>query len=150
MEKLYSISKNNICYIHGDASVDEELILGHRNESYYPEWDDNNMDEDIRLLNAGAFMEGFRKETYKPVEEICENNELYKHFISEYRYSDIYIIGLSYNDIDKHYIENISRKQVSKWHLVCYSMEDYEKAKIYAESIGLKDYELIGYDAIGA
>ncbi len=148
LEKLYGINKNDICYIHGDASTDDELILGHRNESYYPEWDDNNTDTDIRLLNSGVFMDSFRKETYKPIERISRDNKKYKKFIHEYDYSEVYIMGLSYNDTDSNYIEKIAKAQNAKWYLVCYSDDDYKKAANYADNIGMKNYSLTAYDDI--
>lgn len=148
MENLYHIDKNDICYIHGDASKEKELILGHRNDSYYPEWDDSNTDEDVRLLNAGVFMEGFREETYKPIEHICATNEKYNRFISDYRYLNIYMMGLSYNDIDKAYIERVCKKQKSKWYFVCYSDDDYSCVREYAKDIGASDYCVMGYEDI--
>ena len=148
LEKLYGISKSDICYIHGDASKEDDLVLGHRNDSYYPEWDDNNMDEDVRLLNAGVFMEKFRKETYKSVEQIMISNKSFNHFLSDFLYDEIYMIGLSYNDVDKLYIEKISKKQDSRWHFVYYSDEDRKKVPEYAEGIGIFNYSIIGYDDI--
>lgn len=67
LEKLYGVRKNNICYIHGDASINNQLIFGHRNDSYYPEWDGNSEDVDIRLLEAGTIMENFRINTKNPL-----------------------------------------------------------------------------------
>ncbi len=148
LEILYGIIKDDICYIHGDASKENHLILGHRNESYYPEWDDNNTDEDVRLLNAGTFMERFRKQTYKPIEKICASNAKFNLFLSEYRYSNIYMIGLSYNDIDSFYIKEIGMKQKSKWHFVYYNDTDRKKISEYAKDIGVSDYSLITHDDI--
>ena len=148
LEKLYGIDRESICYIHGNACESDNLILGHRNNSYYPEWDDTNTDVDVRLLNAGVFMEQFRKDTFKPIEQICSSNKKFNHFISEYQYLDIYMLGLSYNDIDKPYIEKISKKQKSKWHFACYNNEDRHKVPKYAEEIDVFDYSIIGYDDI--
>lgn len=147
LEFLYDISKDDICYIHGDYSNVDELILGHRNNSYYPEWDDNN-EEDVRLINAGKYMEQFRKETYKPIETICESHSTFNHFLSEYRYLDIYMMGLSYNDIDKVYIEEIRKAQDAVWHFVCYSEEDFNRVFDYAKDIGVPEYSVITYEDI--
>lgn len=148
LEKLYGIDKDDICYIHGDASQGDNLILGHRNDTYYPEWDDNNPDVDVRLRNAGAFMDQFRRETYKPIEEIISSNTKFREFIENYRYGDIYMIGLSYNDTDKPYITEICEKQKSRWHFFYYSKDDYKAIPEYARDVGVSDYSILSYDEV--
>ena len=93
-------------------------------------------------------MEQFRKETYKPIETICESHSTFNHFLSEYRYLDIYMMGLSYNDIDKVYIEEIRKAQDAVWHFVCYSEEDFNRVFDYAKDIGVPEYSVITYEDI--
>lgn len=142
LEELYGIEKDNICYIHGDASVESDLVLGHKNDSYYPEWDDNNQDEDVRLLNAGRFMESFRKKTLKPVEAIIENNSQFKSMVCELKYSKIYILGLSYNDIDAAYLKYIASNQKSKWVFTYYADKEINDIMACAKKLGVNDYDI--------
>lgn len=60
LEKLYGIPKEKITYIHGDVSQTDNLILGHCNHSYYPEWDSSDPNCDVRLKAADEIMEQHR------------------------------------------------------------------------------------------
>lgn len=148
LEKLYDISKRNICYIHGDGSIDNKLILGHRNETYYPEWNDNNPDEDVRLLNAGKFMEDFRKRTYKPIERIISENPLFNELTERDTYTEVYIMGLSYNKTDEEYIKCIAKRQQAHWVLLYYSEDDKRMIPDYVKRVGIEDYSAVTYDGL--
>ena len=99
LEVLYGISKSDITYIHGDASVTDDLVLGHRGDSWYPEWDPNNPDEDIRLLEASSIMDDHFEDTRKQIESIIQQHKSFFEGCSEY--DEIYLIGLSYNETDR-------------------------------------------------
>ena len=43
LEILYGIDRRKILYLHGNALRDDELILGHREKSWYPEWDPQDL-----------------------------------------------------------------------------------------------------------
>lgn len=147
LEVLYGVPKDGICYIHGDASVTDELVLGHRNDSYYPEWNDGNPDEDIRLLEAGEIMENHRLETMKEIEDIIEKNQDFFELVSDI--NEVYVIGLSYNEVDRMYLDEIhKRNQRIKWFFNWYSQEDFREIPKYAKRIGICDYERINIDLL--
>lgn len=58
------------------------------------------------------------------------------------------MIGLSYNDIDKRYIKEISLKQKIPWRFVCYGEDDFKMVKAYADDIGVNDYLIMTYNDI--
>lgn len=142
LERLYGIQKDRICYIHGDASQTEHLILGHRNQDYYPEWDPNNEDMDVRLLEAGEIMENHRLESMKAVEEIIDAHKQFFEDLVDI--DEVYVLGLSYNAIDLGYFEQIaSSKKQLKWYFNCYDEIASEGANWYIGVLGITDYEKI-------
>lgn len=145
LEVLYGINKENILYIHGDASETEELVLGHRNESYYPEWDINDKDCDVRLLEADQIMESHRLNTQKDIESIINQNSQFFEGIDIY--DEVYVLGLSYNDIDAEYLKKIAENgKHLKWYFNWYSREDYAEIDEYAKKIRIHNYEKINID----
>lgn len=147
LEVLYGVNKENILYIHGDASETDNLVLGHRNDSYYPEWDINNEDCDIRLLEADQIMEQHRLNTQKDIESIISQNSQF--FAGVDVFDEVYVIGLSYNDIDAEYLKKIVENGKSpKWYFNWYSREDYINIDEYAKKIGIYDYEKINIDIV--
>lgn len=149
LEKLYSVEKRNINYIHGDYSKDNELIFGHNNFEKVFDWNiDGNEDEDIRLIEAGEYMEELRKDSLKQTKKIINKNRTFYDKVKNSKPERIYILGLSYNDIDYVYIEHINRIFNGKWFFAYYTDEDQIGADIYAERMGLKNYSLIKYEEI--
>lgn len=144
LEKLYDVPKEKIVYLHGDASTNKELILGHRSDDWYPEWDRNNQDEDIRLLEASEIMDSHFENTRKDIEQIITQN---KSFFNMNNFKEIYVIGLSYNDVDKMYLDKIAENNPeAKWFFNWYSSDDYKSIDAYAKSIGAHNYEKINID----
>ena len=147
LEILYGISSNNILYIHGNAKRDKELILGHNHESYYPEWDDSSDETDIRLIRAGEIMEKHRLNTIKPVDDIIEKNEdFFKALIN---LKEIFVLGLSYADVDLKYLEHISiiNKNV-KWNFGWYTDDDKNNIDKVADKLNIANYKKIRIEEI--
>ena len=146
LEFFYNINPDNICYLHGNALRDEELILGHAHQSYYPEWDDNE-DTDVRLLEAGEFMENFREETIKNVSEIIKQN--IDFFNSSVNFKKIYVLGLSYNEVDLPYLKFISDNNPNaEWYFSWFSDSDFTDIDEFAFKINVKEYEKVQIDTL--
>ena len=142
LENLYGINKDKITYIHGDFSTNDELILGHQNDDWYPEWDRNNHDEDVRLIEAGEMMDGHLKTTIKDVDSIMIKN---KNFFNRCDcFDEIYVIGLSYNETDKPYLMKIAEmNNKAKWFFNWHTDHDFVAIDNYANAIGVNDYTKI-------
>lgn len=142
LEYLYKIQKEKIVYIHGDASQTNDLVLGHTHRTYYPEWDITDPSCDIRLIEADEIMEQHRKNTLKHVQKIINQNKIF--FSSLENTDKIFVLGLSYNDIDKPYLKKICTIcPNAKWYFNWYDDADFKNIDAYALSIGVKDYEKI-------
>lgn len=143
LEKLYGVSEDKIFYLHGTASKDGELILGHREDDWYPEWDRNNHDEDARLLEASGIMDEHFAKTKKQIENIIESN---KGFFERDDFNEIYVLGLSYNETDRFYLKKIAECNKAKWFFNWYTLDDEKCIDDYARSIGVNDYKKINID----
>ena len=145
LEVLYNVSKSKITYIHGDASITNELILGHNLKSWYPEWDPSNPNEDIRLLEASEIMDDHYEKTKKQIDSIIAKHQDF--FAKIYMYDEIYVLGLSYNDTDFRYLQEIMiNNHNAKWYFNWYSQDDFAAIDDYAHKLGISNYEKINID----
>ena len=145
LEVLYDVPKSKITYIHGDASKSEELVLGHRSDDWYPEWDRTSPDEDVRLLEASEIMDRHFENTKKRIEDIIERH--IDFFKTSCEYDEIYVLGLSYNDTDRLYLQEIVSNNCNAiWYFNWYSLDDFEFIDNYASSLNVKSYKKINID----
>ena len=146
LEVLYDVPKDKITYIHGDASKSEELVLGHRSDDWYPEWDRANPDEDVRLLEAGEIMDRHFENTKKQIEEIIGKHKNF--FVTCCEYDEIYVLGLSYNDTDRMYLQKIAEhNDKAEWYFNWHSIEDKGHIDHYALSLGIQTYKKINIES---
>ncbi len=145
LEVLYDVSKSKITYIHGDASKSNELVLGHRSDDWYPEWDRTNSDEDVRLLEASKTMDRHFENTKKRIEDIILRHKDF--FKTSCEYDEIYVLGLSYNDTDRMYLQEIAvNNDKAKWYFNWHSLEDLACIDHYALCLGIRSYKKINID----
>ena len=145
LEVLYGVPKNKITYIHGDGSKSEELVLGHRLDSWYPEWDPTNPDEDIRLLEASEIMDRHFENTKKQIESIIDKHRDF--FENGKTYDEIYVLGLSYNETDRMYLQKVvASNSDACWYFNWHSANDFERIDSYASELGIQCYEKINID----
>ena len=145
LEVLYDVPKSKITYIHGDASKSDELVLGHRSDDWYPEWDRTSPDEDVRLLEASEIMDRHFENTKKQIEEIIERHKDF--FVTCYEYDEIYVLGLSYNDTDRMYLQEIAvHNDKATWYFNWHSIEDRECIDHYALNLGVQNYKKINIE----
>lgn len=146
LEVLYDVPKSKITYIHGDASKSDELVLGHRSDDWYPEWDRTNPEEDIRLLEASEIMDRHFENTKKRIEEIIEGHKDF--FETSCEYDEIYVLGLSYNDTDRMYLQKIAEhNDKAEWYFNWHSIEDKGRIDHYALSLGIQTYKKINIES---
>ena len=145
LEILYGVPKSKITYIHGDASKSDELVLGHRSDDWYPEWDRTNPDVDVRLLEASEIMDRHFENTKKQIEEIIERHKDF--FVTCCEYDEIYVLGLSYNDTDRMYLQEIAvHNDKATWYFNWHFIEDRECINHYALNLGVQNYKKINIE----
>ena len=122
LETLYHISAEQVLHIHGRASVNEDLIVGHNhqiNPSDY--WDDRI---DMRENNERMQRLCDINDLCKPFDRIIESN---KPFFQRMKVvKDVYVKGHSCGEIDYPYFKKIksSVAKDAQWHFEPYTSED--------------------------
>lgn len=122
LETLYHIPAEQVLHIHGRASVDDDLIVGHNrqiNPSDY--WDDRiDMRENNERMQRLCDM----NDLCKPFDRIIESNEPF--FKRMKAVKDIYVKGHSCEEIDYPYFKKIksSVAKDAQWHFNPYTPED--------------------------
>lgn len=104
LEKVYGISESKILHIHGRASTDANLIVGHRNfvdPVQHMKFEADFRKDNHRIENVCDY-----NKLYKPIEEIIENNHLFFEKLSNVK--SIVVMGHSCDKIDKLYFQKVS------------------------------------------
>lgn len=136
LEVLYGIPQNHILHIHGQASRNDKLIVGHNrliNPADY--WDYNlDMRENNERMQRLTDMNDLRKPYY----EILEHNNLFFMGLNHVR--DIHIIGHSCAEVDYPYIQKIKESVDigAIWHFTPYSNEDRYRINKLIHKMGIK------------
>lgn len=136
LEVLYGIPQNHILHIHGQASRNDKLIVGHNrliNPADY--WDYNlDMRENNERMQRLTDMNDLRKPYY----EILEHNNLFFMDLNHVR--DIHIIGHSCAEVDYPYLQKIKESVDigAIWHFTPYSNEDRYRINKLIHKMGIK------------
>lgn len=136
LEVLYGIPQNHILHIHGQASRNDKLIVGHNrliNPADY--WDYNlDMRENNERMQRLTDMNDLRKPYY----EILEHNNLFFMGLNHVR--DIHIIGHSCAEVDYPYLQKIKESVDigAIWHFTPYSNEDRYRINKLIHKMGIK------------
>ena len=136
LEVLYGIPHNQILHIHGQASRNDKLIVGHNrliNPGDY--WDYNlDMRENNERMQRLTDMNDLRKPYY----EILEHNNLFFMDLNHVR--DIHSIGHSCAEVDYPYFQKIKESVDigAIWHFTPYSNEDRYRINKLIHKMGIK------------
>lgn len=133
LETLYHIPAGQVLHIHGRASVNEDLIVGHNRQITPSDYWDEGID--MRENNERMQRLCDMNDLCKPFDRIIESNEPFFHRMTDVK--DIYVKGHSCGEIDYPYFKKI-RTSVSKdaqWHFCPYTHEDELRIKKLKEEL---------------
>ncbi len=117
LEKIYLISENQICHIHGVQG--EEIIFGHGNQ-----YDQDESRYDFGMEGIDNIHEGLRK----PTEEVIRKTDVFNK-LKSFDIKNIYSWGFSFSKVDQCYLEEICKSLDTK--LITWYIHDYSKDKFY-------------------
>lgn len=168
LERLYSIDKSKILYIHNSAFYGSDgIILGHGidpktfeeerpeppgdiDPEDYEEWYKKNDDYDYSYDEGKQNLMKYFKDTYKPTKEVIDRH---RNFFQKLEIiSEIFILGHSLSQIDLPYFETIvhNLKEKVRWTVTYYNSEEHTrhletlmKLGIEKENINLIEIEEI-------
>jgi len=142
LEKIYNIPHNNIVYIHNQANLDSELVLGHSISPESFEKEEIKPPDDLSAEDYERWMEmmsdnydhsyelgkeeilTYFYKTHKDTQTIIDENEL---FFSQLKETDkVYILGHSLSEVDQPYFVKLiaSVHSKTKWFVTYYSEEE--------------------------
>lgn len=142
LETLYGIPRRQILHIHGQASQNEKLIVGHNleiNPCNY--WDDNL---DMRANNERMQRLTDINDLQKPYYEIIEYNSLFFQKLNLVK--DIHIIGHSCAEIDYPYFQKIKETVEigAIWHFTPYNDDDIYRIQKLINKLGIRSNQTTG------
>lgn len=137
LEVLYGIPEKQILHIHGRASRNDRLIVGHNREiNPCDYWDDKlDMRENNERMQRLIDMNDLRKPYY----EIMTHNDIFFHNLIHVQ--DIHIKGHSCAEVDYPYFRKIKDSVDIRaiWHFAPHSVDDRPRMQKLIELIGI-DY----------
>ncbi|MEI7707431.1 MAG: bacteriophage abortive infection AbiH family protein [Chlorobium sp.] len=157
LEKIYNISNTNIRYIHNQASVDSELILGHGIDPKNFEIETTKPPENMSSEESERWMEMMSDKfdysfnlgqnqimtyfslSHKNTECIInENKDFFQHLKNV---NEIFVLGHSLSEIDKPYFNKIfdSVYDDSIWRVTYHFDEEKLSNEKMLSSIGIKN-----------
>ena len=138
----YGISKDRICYIHGDSSTDDVLICGHNNKFLPKENVVEESDFANQIQQVNDVIKGYYNATRKETQIYMQEHKAFVEQLSSVE--TIEIIGHSFeNTIDDDYFSYLKEKVSPncKWEISCYSDSDRKNNDTFAQRIGLQNYK---------
>ena len=160
LERVYNIARQNILYIHGKATENTELILGHHDNTYqnnavidtdkmsddeFTEYCNYMMERDIRVIEAEEIIGNYFISTYKDTKKYVMQNEMF--FSQLYNCKMVFILGHSLSNIDFDYFQAVKYNVPLEcmWYIYYYSQTDYNNALKLVENLKIQQYELKNY-----
>lgn len=140
---IYSIPRNNIFYIHGEAQEDEELVLGHAwNPFDIPSLNEVPDPEsmDTRVMEGNEIINDYFGQTFKNAGKIISDNSDF--FISLSGLSEITVLGHSLSAVDEAYFMEIAKNiniDTVQWLVTHYGGKQKEHHRAALGRIGIPE-----------
>lgn len=140
---IYSIPRNLILYIHGEAHENDELVLGHAwNPIEVPSLNDVPDPEpmDTRVMEGNEIINGYFGRTFKNSEKIISENLSY--FSGLGGLSKIIVLGHSLSLVDEKYFKEIAkniRSDSVKWFVTYYKDDEKVRQREALHRIGIPE-----------
>lgn len=164
LQKLYNVEPTVILFIHGNARMGSDLVLGH-NRPYdeleaefapdLPEPPGNISGEELAkwfydFSDCGEdyIHQSVREEVVSQIYRLKKDTETIIRmnrdtFDSFQEVESVFIYGLSFSPVDEPYLDEIISKlniNSTKWTVSCYSNSDKETAKQYFNKKNINEY----------
>lgn len=143
LETAYGIPQKDINYIHGCASLNEQLIFGHNQtpETIKRNWQFDLMDDDEKELLEEAIND--MGTLYKDVNSIIQNSQKLWEKLSEV--NTIHVWGLSLSDVDIPYLIHIKSivKPNTKWEFSWFNANDKKHKEDMIKRLSIENASLI-------
>lgn len=167
LEYYYAIEKNKILYLHGDASLHEDmLILGHgidpENFVESPEkppenatdeelmqWEEYMADKyDYAFESGKNTINQYFKQSFKNTAQVISSSKEFFSYLGKVK--EIIIIGHSLSEVDMPYFVAINQlvQADTTWTATFYLENEREKHRLALQRIGVKNPNIISINSI--
>lgn len=143
LEHLYEINPDHILHIHGCRTIDDHLVVGHRNYV-----------DPTTAWNEGGCM----RDNNERVQHICDMNELYKPveaiicthqaFWNQLLHvKKVIVLGHSCNEVDYKYFQKVavSIPRRAEWVFYYHTGDDRNRMQKMAKQLNLTNYATTQY-----
>lgn len=131
LEKVYNISRRNICYIHGNANEKTDIYFGHGNDLTYEDFI-NTISNPNYFSVADEYCK-INDILRKPVKTIIDNNLVFFSDLNDI--DQIYSYGFSYGQVDQPYIRKICESIPLNCEWYIHSFPDKKQKETYKSII---------------
>lgn len=149
LERVYGVPKHCVNHIHGFASTDEQLIIGHHNKSFLVPFERryDNLDEELimgfdpRVEEAKSKVYDFMKSLFKNTESIINMNEEFWNQLNSV--DEVYVLGHSCTEVDYDYFKTV-RARVDdncRWYFSSFSDKDRANIEMLIDSLRIEVVE---------
>lgn len=147
LEKIYSISKENICHIHGCRLLkNDDYVFGHNNHR-----DTNSYGDDLPLFEENAYLSilNYLNDFEKQINEIIAANTAFFEQLRDTKL--VYVLGHSISEIDMPYFDyllSIFSKQ-PRFVFSSNSTEDSRRIESFIREKRISQHRIIKLDQFG-
>lgn len=127
LQQLYGLADSHVWHIHGRASRNDRLILGHAwnrtgKEKWIAKYDPDR--DDPRQLEGAGIIDRYFAKTFKPTDAIISENTA--NFASLHDVAAVHVLGHSLGDVDMPYLKKIAQSihPAAQWRISYHDSPD--------------------------
>jgi hypothetical protein len=142
LKSVYGIDSRRVCFIHGNAAVqDEDLILGHAwSPTVRPSLNSRKDVEeiDVRMYEANEIIDSYFSSTFKRSAELIQKHA---HFFDQlFDIEQVVILGHSLSDVDSDYFAallKVPSLTTASWMVACRGLSEWPDKVIDLNRLGI-------------
>jgi hypothetical protein len=142
LKAVYGIDSRRVCFIHGNAAVqDEELILGHAwSPTARPSLNSREDVEemDVRMYEANEIIDGYFSSTFKRSAELIQKHAQFFEELSEIE--QVVVLGHSLSEVDFEYFATLLKipaLTAASWVIACRGLSEWPDKLIDLRRLGI-------------
>ncbi len=143
LTSVYSVPATNILHIHGEATSDTDIVLGHAwNPIERQSLNDHSdiEDQDTRVTEAYDILDQYFSKTFKPSMKIIKKNDI---FFSRLRnIKEICVLGHSLDEVDRNYFKAVVTAinvDSTPWTIACRKPTEMQDKRLKVRGFGVSD-----------
>jgi len=143
LTSVYSVPATNILHIHGEATSDTDIVLGHAwNPIERQSLNDHSdiEDQDTRVTEAYDILDQYFSKTFKPSMKIIKKNDIF--FSRLCNIKEICVLGHSLDEVDRNYFKAVVTAinvDSTPWTIACRKPTEMQDKRLKVRGFGVSD-----------